>query len=646
MTVQIRSISIYSRGGELRTVEFRLGTLNIVTGASKTGKSALLDIVDYCWGRDECTVAEGEIRRSVSWFAVLFDHNGEGILIARKNPGPARRTSDEIYLARGVETLPETDAEFSKNITSEGLKAQLSTILGISENLHIPEEWSSRLPLEASSRHAILFCLQAQDEIANRRLLFHRQGEQFMPAAIRDALPYFLGAVDEDRFLTLKRYQDARTRLRRLEREFSEIDSITRGVSSAAQALLQEARRAALVPLEAPADDADAVLVLLRQATEPRPLNFAGVDDPQADLSALDERRSLLLRQLQEVREEIADVERLNKEATEFEVEAREQEARLASIGLMGGDDSHSETCPLCESRLAVRVPTVAQIRDSLADIQLQLQSVQRDTPRLQERLSSLEVQRADISEQLRSVQRDMAQRIQDNERLRIEQNQFTEQARVAGRIAYYLEKTEAAAQGSDLPRRIALLKAEIEQLETALDDDAAEERLATSLSLVGRDLTSYAAQLGLEHGENPLRLDLKHLTVVADTNDGPLSLAQMGSGENWVGYHVAAHLSLHNLFRRRGRPVPAFLMLDQPSQAHYPPERDNEGSIADLTDEDQAAVHQLFELLLGYSESFHPEMQVIVTDHVQLLDDWFIQAMVQRWRDGIALVPPSWLRN
>ncbi len=47
--------------------------------------------------------------------------------------------------------------------------------------------------------------------------------------------------------------------------------------------------------------------------------------------------------------------------------------------------------------------------------------------------------------------------------------------------------------------------------------------------------------RLGLDHGENPLRLDLKHLTVVADTDNGPLLLAQMGSGDNWVGYHFAA---------------------------------------------------------------------------------------------------------
>lgn len=74
LSVQLRAIAIYSHEGERREVRFALGCLNIVTGGSKTGKSALLDIVDYCWGRgDECTIPRGIIRQSVSWFAVLLD---------------------------------------------------------------------------------------------------------------------------------------------------------------------------------------------------------------------------------------------------------------------------------------------------------------------------------------------------------------------------------------------------------------------------------------------------------------------------------------------------------------------------------------------------------------------------------------------
>ena len=36
--------------------------------------------------------------------------------------------------------------------------------------------------------------------------------------------------------------------------------------------------------------------------------------------------------------------------------------------------------------------------------------------------------------------------------------------------------------------------------------------------------------------------------------------------------------------------------------------------------------------------------MQIIVADHVELLDDWFRESIVERWRDGLALVPESWL--
>ena len=104
--------------------------------------------------------------------------------------------------------------------------------------------------------------------------------------------------------------------------------------------------------------------------------------------------------------------------------------------------------------------------------------------------------------------------------------------------------------------------------------------------------------------------------------------------------------MSLHKIFRRRGRPVPGLLMLDQPSQAHYPPEHDELGRVDRLSDEDQAAVRQLFSLLHKYCVSLAPNMQIIVADHVELLEDWFRASITERWRDGIALVPQSWLRG
>ena len=60
---------------------------------------------------------------------------------------------------------------------------------------------------------------------------------------------------------------------------------------------------------------------------------------------------------------------------------------------------------------------------------------------------------------------------------------------------------------------------------------------------------------------------------LMADTPEGPIPMSRMGSGENWVGYHLIGHLALHKWFALQKRPVPRFLFLDQPSQVYFPPE-------------------------------------------------------------------------
>ena len=159
--------------------------------------------------------------------------------------------------------------------------------------------------------------------------------------------------------------------------------------------------------------------------------------------------------------------------------------------------------------------------------------------------------------------------------------------------------------------------------------------------------MTDYSDALDLEHRGSQLRLDIRKLTVIADTIDGPVPLQRMGSGENWVGYHVLTHLALHKWFRQKSRPVPSFLILDQPSQAHYPPDKDTgDGSITSLADEDQTAVQKLFSLIAEVAREIAPSLQVILLDHADLKEDWFDAAVIERWRHGRKLVPLDWINQ
>lgn len=644
MTLQIQGIAIYSHDGQRREIRFDLGRLNIVTGGPQTGKSSLLTIVDYCWGREDCVIPGGEIRRSVSWFAVLFDNRGEGVLVARRNVPVGERGSDEIYLERGADDFPDDPDVFVKNQTVAGIRATLTSLLGISENVHVPEPGSTRMPLEASASQAILFCLQDQDEIASKRILFHRQGEERIPEALKDVLPYFVGAMGEDHYLRQRRRKDARGRLRVLERRLAEMKDIVGEATASARRMAEDARRVGLLPQgPLPPDDAG-LRAVLRAATLPQTLAYADINASGVELADLEEARKRLRAQLQEIRDELKDLRRIALDMSDFEVEVREQASRLASVGLVKDESVAHDLCPLCESRLKAPVPTVVEMRRSFNDLELQLSSVRRDNPRLQHRISDLEDARARLEEELTKIQADVVARIAQNERLRVEQDQLTERARVAGKVEHYLDNVRAMTVDASLPLEVAKVRAEIDGLDAGLDQEAVDERLTTAFNLIGAELTAIAKELGLEHGEGAVRLDRKNLTIVADTLEGPLPLSQIGSGANWVGYHVAAHLAIHHLFRARSRPVPAFLMLDQPSQAHYPPERDV-GEIDGRQDEDQRAVTQLFRLLYEHCLRMAPDMQVIVVDHVELLQDWFREATKQRWRDGIKLVPMDWLR-
>lgn len=55
--MQIQELVLYGRNGKVRHLPFSLGTVNIITGKSKSGKSAVGDIIDYCMGGSSCNIA-------------------------------------------------------------------------------------------------------------------------------------------------------------------------------------------------------------------------------------------------------------------------------------------------------------------------------------------------------------------------------------------------------------------------------------------------------------------------------------------------------------------------------------------------------------------------------------------------------------
>ena len=101
--MQIRELVLYGYNKRVRHLPFRLGEVNIITGRSKSGKSAIGDIIEYCLGGDSCNIADGIVRDNVMWYGLLLQFETERVFVARKNPNPGQQSTGYCYVEVGKE---------------------------------------------------------------------------------------------------------------------------------------------------------------------------------------------------------------------------------------------------------------------------------------------------------------------------------------------------------------------------------------------------------------------------------------------------------------------------------------------------------------------------------------------------------------
>ena len=646
--MQIREIVLYNRSGEPRSVEFTPGELNIVTGDSKTGKSALLDIVEYCLGRDTLQMPVGPITRTVVWYATLFElEDGGRAFVARPAPRPGRASTQQAMLEFGAGLSAPAFADLAVNADSRSVREQLGRRIGIEENSHQPPSGSARPALEANLGHAALLCFQRQSEIANRDLLFHRQGEQGMAQTLKDTIPYFIGAVPRDQALKRARLAAARRELRSLQASYQRASEAADTAEARLNELWNEAYVLGMVSERDMPEHAIAINNLQAAIT--------ANDIPEPATPELINREITLQRQREGLRDQLRalSAERAlllqqDDSETDYASAVRTQAARLTSLNLLKLHDDASSVpapCPVCGSELAEPDPTAQDLKHSLEQLNNALEGIDAARParraaleRVDERLNAVRTQLRTTEGAIRAITstNNATDNVSDSAR-----RDF-----VRGRIHATLTALPASS-ASELDRlreQVEAMQSHITSLEAELDPAEEREQLTSRLVMISHDMTRWAEQLQLEHGDSgSVRLDLNRLTVVADTETGPAPLSRIGSGENWIGYHLVTHLALHRYFIRQHRPVPRLLMLDQPTQVWFRSEVD-QNSGTPTRDNDREAARRLFQLIHDVAAELAPQMQIIVCDHANLSEDWFQRSVRHNWRGDDKLIPEHWL--
>jgi hypothetical protein len=68
--------------------------------------------------------------------------------------------------------------------------------------------------------------------------------------------------------------------------------------------------------------------------------------------------------------------------------------------------------------------------------------------------------------------------------------------------------------------------------------------------------------------------------------------------------------------------------------------------AVEDISDTDWPAVSRLLGLIFEAAEDEEHPFQVILTEHADLGEDWYQEAIVERWRQGSALIPLEWINS
>lgn len=352
----------------------------------------------------------------------------------------------------------------------------------------------------------------------------------------------------------------------------------------------------------------------------------------------------IISQQKKEVRSKIRKAVEYNNTVNGFKNEAKEQGLRLKSFGLYK-HLTESSSCPVCDSD---HVPEETTVLENVHRLNEKLEGVERSKPRLGSYIASLTEHEQILASRLRNTRNEIdairRQQIQISNQSRLEDKR----SRIVGRISLYLESLDWTDSTEALHEKINLIDPEIVELEEKLDPGALKDLLESQLSCVSDDMTRWARELGLEHSEHPIRLDINQLTVVAETPHGRTPLYRMGSGENWVGYHLVSYLALAKWFIEQERPVASFIFFDQPTQVYFPSDKAVTGSLEEIDkDEDRQAVNKMFKWLHKTTEELSPKLQVIITDHADIDEEWFQDCVIDdKWRGDNALIPRHWYEN
>ena len=653
MKFSIDSVILWPRKKDYsyRRVKFVPNKVNIITGASRTGKSAIIPIIDYCLGSEKCTIPVDTIRNACLWFGVLFCLENEQMLLCRKEPGNQISTG-EMFILRGTEiTIPDT---ISANTNVTEVKNLLNELFQIS--FFDLDPTTKTFSARPSYRDFMAFIFQPQNIVANADVMFYKTDTMEHRQRLINIFPYALGAVTPKVLAARQELEKLRKYRDRLLREIQAVKDVSEQWKQEVAGWIAQAREMGLTDVSPDPDlpfekQIDVLSQIVEKTEDVSKITSDKIRDMSAELLSLRKEESTISSALFSLQRRYSEMLQLRESIDQYEESLQIQVQRLEISSWLRSLLKNDDTCPLCNTVHSGVKDELDELCNAISEIEKSAGNMKSVPAAFEREMQVVTDDIARYSEQLMAVRDRIA--IESRKKTDIADKKFTlsEISRFLGRLEASLQTYERIGKDSDLDARLFDVSEKIVELSHIVNEADITKKQNAAIKYINQKICEIVQKLDAEHPDNPVEFLIKDLTLKVKSAGGRDDyLWEIGSASNWLAYHVATILAFQQFFQTRGSvSVPNFVIFDQPSQVYFPHLKQKaDDQEIEIADEDKLAVKKIFSAMAQFVQKTDNKVQIIVTEHADQ-DIWGeIQDiyLVERWRGAEKkLIPIEWLQ-
>jgi hypothetical protein len=639
----LKGIIIFNESGEKREVPLEQG-VNIITGDSKTGKSALVEIIDYCFCSSRSTVPKGKITLFAEIYCLLLVVKDVTYVIGRQRWEKGGRMYFEIENSDFTHFNLTFDYFNNKTLFfAKDVQYKIESVLGLqvtNMKANDDDEKSER----ASLRNMVSYLFQHQNLMASKFALFYRFSDFYKRKAVIEQFPIFAGIIGQEYYSDLIRLNKLKSELKKLIKSQAQNKAVNEEIKQKFSPLMKDYF-------------SQLNLYFDENQTLQRMINIAKrlpeYDDSQLFQSeGIVERYHNLNFELEKLRSYeqklYIDIQNLN-DASDTGTSYVEMLKELKNKTDISQPELEYYSCPLCGNSCDTVNKENEEVIEASKWLLDEITATSKYTSGFSEDIRKLNEEKDIVVKQIK----DIYGQVKQIERKYLNSDELVSKREklnyAKARIMLYVETMDEGIFKT-VDQDILDLEAEIKLLEERISGFDVRTKMEKAQSNISANMNKLALTLDFEDEFKPIDLNFRLVDGTFDIyqhqeDNTNIFLYEMGSGANWVSCHIALFLSFLRYFASQKRsPMPLIMFFDQPSQVYFPQGLKDQ---SDGKDSDIEAVNQMYATIfkeiekIGLDTNVLP--QLIIVDHVDgnllKVKDEFISYRRKDWRNKDGLI-------